>query len=429
MKRIARREFLRRAAAGAAGLSLPQIVPSSVLGRDGYIAPSNRIAIGFIGMGPQGVDMNLRNFLRQPDAQAVVVCDVDRGRMQAACELVNRQADQKGCAMQADFREVIARTDLDAVCISTPDHWHTPMSLMALRAGQDVICEKPTLTIAEGRVLSDTVRALGRVFQTATEDRSVFVYHRMAELVRNGLVGKLQRIEVGLPSGPGTPGNPTPQPVPADLDYDLWLGPAPWAPYCADRVHFNFRWISDYSGGMLTDWGAHLIDTAQWANNTEHSGPVTVEGTGQRFTDGLYDTFHNFALNYTYANDVTMEVKSGGVRLRFVGTDGWVGNRGWRGPVEASSPEILNALVGAEKQELYTCAGGEQRNFLDCVKSRRAPYFPAEIGHRCATVMHIGNIAMELGRKLTWNPEREEFVGDQVANSRRSRFMREPWTL
>ena len=184
------------------------------------------------------------------------------------------------CFATKDFREVLARKDIDAVMISTPDHWHTLISVMAIQAGKDVQCEKPTLTIDEGKILIEAVRKHKKVFQTSTEDRSVPEYHRMAELVRNGRIGKLQRIEVILPKQPNGPGDPTPQPVPPELDYDMWLGPAPYAPYTKDRVHFNFRWIWDYSGGIICDWGAHLFDTAQWANDTERSGPVEIEGTG-----------------------------------------------------------------------------------------------------------------------------------------------------
>lgn len=349
--------------------------------------------------------------------------------MERARDLVNEKYGNTDCAIYGDFRAILARRDIDAVCISTPDHWHVPMSLMALRAGKDVICEKPTLTIQEGRALSDTVRRLGRIFQTATEDRSLYQYHRMAEIVRNRRIGKLQRIEVGLPNGYRGTGDPTPQPVPAGFNYEMWLGPAPWAPYCPDRCHWNFRWIFDYSGGILTDWGAHLLDTAQWANDTERTGPVEVEGSGKRPDRGLYDTFYDFELRYRYANGVEMTVDDRGVRLRFIGTDGWVGNTGWRGPLEASSKDILNAPIGSTEVNLYTCRGGEHRNFLDCVKTRLDPYFPAEIGHRCATVMHMGNIAMLLGRKLRWDPVKEEFPNDGTANRLCSRAMREPWSL
>jgi predicted dehydrogenase len=333
------------------------------------------------------------------------------------------------CQTTQDWREVVARRDIDAVMISTPDHWHVPMSLAAIRSGKDVICEKPTLTIAEGRLLADTVKRYGAVFQLSTEDRSIPVYHRMAELVRNGRIGRLKEIHVTLPAGPGNSPEVKPQAPPPGLDYDLWLGPAPWAPFCPGQMPFHWRWIRDYSGGMLADWGAHLFDTAQWGNDTERTGPVEIEGTGKRHETGLYDTFHEYHLEYRYANGVRMRVDSGGTALRFVGADGWVGNDGWTAAVKASSPEILRSVIGPNELHLFTCPEGEHRNFLDCVKSRRDPYFPAEIGHRCCSLAHLGNIAMELGRKLRWDPQAEAFLDDDQANRMRARAQREPWTL
>jgi predicted dehydrogenase len=433
-KGLSRRDLLKGAA--ALGLAAPYVISASALGAEGRPAPSNRTTVGFIGVGGQGTDRNLRGFLSQPDAQCVAVCDVDSGRRDSAKSLTERHYSRemadgtfKGCAAYNDFRDVIARADIDSICISTPDHWHALMSLAAIRAGKDVICEKPTVTVQEGRMVADAVRRHAAVFQTATEDRAMACHHRMAELVRNGRVGRLQRIIVGLPSQPGTPGDPTPKPVPEGFDYDLWLGPAQWAPYCPDRIHFNFRWITDYSGGVLPDWGCHLFDTAQWGNDTERTGPVEVEGAGERHRGGLYDTFYKFNLKYRYANGVEMVVGSTGPAIRFEGTDGWVGNNGWLGRVQASSPEILNSVIGPSEIHLFTCPQAEHRNFLDCVKTRSDPYFPAEFGHRVATICHIGNIAMELGRKLRWDPVTEEFPGEPEANRRLARAMRAPWHL
>ena len=428
--RITRRSFLVRSVAGAAAaLAAPAFVPSSVLGAGGRVAPSNQITVGFIGVGGHGTAWNLPAYLKQPDARVLVVCDVDRDHMEFAKEKVDGHYKNKDCAMTTDFREVLARKDIDAVMISTPDHWHTVISLMALRAGKDVQCEKPTLTIDEGKVLIKAVRKGKRVFQTSTEDRSLPMYHRMAELVRNGRIGKLQKIEVILPQEPKKPGDPTPQPVPPELDYEMWLGPAPFAPYTKDRVHFNFRWIWDYSGGIICDWGAHLFDTAQWANNTEHSGPVEVEGTGTYWEGGLFNTVKDYDVTYRYANGVVMTCKPGTPSIKFIGTDGWVGNRKWRGEVEASSPEILNSVIGPNELHLYTNAEGEHRDFLDCVKSRKDPYFPVDIGHRVATVCHLANVAIKLGRKLRWDPAKERFLKDDSANAMLSRPMRKPWHL
>jgi predicted dehydrogenase len=426
-----RREFIKLAAAGGTAVATaPYLINSAAPGAAGAVPASERIAVGFIGVGGHGIGRNLRMFLAQADAQPVALCDVDERQITNALEVV-RQKLGAGftCQTTQDWREVIARDDVDAVMISTADHWHVPISLAAIRAGKDVICEKPTLTIAEGRVLADTVKRYGTVFQMSTEDRSVDIYHRMAELVRNGRIGKLRKIFVQLPAGPGNAGDPRPKPVPPGLDWEMWLGPAPWKPYREGLHQFHWRWNRDYSGGMLSDWGAHLLDTAQWANDTERTGPITVQGAGKRHESGLYDTFHEYHLTYRYANGVEMHVDSGGTGLRFEGTDGWVGNDSWRTPLKASAQQVLDSVIGPDEVHLFTCPAGEHRNFLDCVKSRRDPYFPAEVGHRCCSVAHLGNIAMELGRQLRWDPDSEQFLDDEAANRLRSRARREPWKL
>jgi predicted dehydrogenase len=426
-----RRRFVRGIAAGAvAAASAPYVITTAALGAADRPSAGNRITVGFIGLGGHGIGHNLNAFLHQPDAEPVVLCDVDGRQLAEAAAMVrNRRGEKLRLPATKDWRDVIARPDVDAVMISTPDHWHVPIALAAIRAGKDVICEKPTLTLRDGRILADAVARYGAVFQLSTEDRSLQVYHRMAELVRNKRIGTLKRIYVKLPPGPASPGDPTPKPVPKDFDWDMWLGPAPWAPF-RDGLHmFNWRMKCDYSGGLLTDWGAHLLDTAQWANDTERTGPVEIDGVGKRHPAGLYDIFYDYRIDYQYANGVAMRVESGGVALRFEGTDGWIGNNGWIGALEAGSPELLRTTIGPEEIRLFTCPAGEHRNFLDCVKSRRDPYFPAEIGHRCCSVAHLGNIAMELGRKLRWNPAKEEFVLDAQADRMRSRAMREPWTL
>ena len=429
-QRVTRRDFLRETAVvTGSALAFPYIVPSAALGKTGAVAPSNRITIGFIGVGGHGIDMNLRTFLGQPDAHAVAVCDVDSNNMNKARDIVNQKYGNMDCATYKDFRDVIARDDIDAVMVSTPDHWHVPISIAALQAGKDVECEKPTLTVPEGRALVETVKQYNRVFQWSTEDRSVYEYHRMCELVRNGRIGKVHTVRVELPSGPNDPGNPAPMPVPKELDYDMWLGPAPWAPYTKDRTHWNFRWIQDYSGGQLTDWGAHLLDGAQWGNNSEHTGPVEVEGKGEFCEGGLYDTAKEYHIEYKYADGVTLIVKSGNPSLRFEGSEGWIGNVGWRAPLQAEPKSILDSVIGPNEIHLYTCQGGEQRNFLDCIKSRKECYFPPEIGQRCFTIAHIGNISMLLGRMLKWDPDKEEFVNDEQANLMLSRSMRSPWHL
>jgi predicted dehydrogenase len=433
-EKTTRRSFLKKAASLAAtAVAIPYYVRSSALGKAGTIAPSNRITIGMIGVGGHGVGVNLKGFLAEPDAHVLAVCDVDTKKRIGACDRVNNKYGNKDCDMYNDFRELLERDDIDAVMISTPDHWHVPISIAAARAGKDVCCEKPTLTINEGRVLSDTIKRYSTVFQLSTEDRSIYVYHRMAELVRNGRIGKLKTIHVGLPKGWNVHGDygkiQKPQPVPDGFDYDMWLGSAKYAPYTPGRCHWNFRWISDYSGGQLTDWGAHIVDTAQWGNNTERTGPIEIEGTGIFPENSLYDTAAEYHIKYKYANGVTMFIDSSGVSLRFEGTDGWVANIGWRGKLQASSTEILNSIIKPDEIHLFTEPKGEHRNFLDCVKSRKDPYFPAEIGHRCCTVTHLGNISMLLGRKLKWDPDAERFPNDPQANRMLSRPRRSPWNL
>jgi len=420
-----RRRILQSA---ATALAAPTILPARLRGAN---APSKQIAVGFIGMGDHGVSRNLMTFLEQPDARAVAVCDVFRSRRDDAKRIVDVTYQNKDCRVYADFREMLARPDIDAIMISTPDHWHAVMSAMALRAGKDVICEKPTLTIAEGRFIADLVKKSGRVFQTSTEDRSLPVYHQLAQIVRNGRIGRLQRIEVTLPTGTDYP-DESEAPVPDDLDYDLWLGPAPVAPFTPERTErMHWRHILDYSGGLLSDWGMHQLDTAQWANDTERTGPVEVKGSGRAKKTSQYNAYLTFDLEYRYANGVVLHVKDGGTGIHCHGSDGWVGSPSWNTDLQASRPEIIKEPFGARDQRLFTCPEGEHRNFLDCVKSRAEPYFPAEISHRCATLCHLGNIALHSGRTLRWDPDKESFPDDPDANASRfrSRPLRAPWSL
>lgn len=426
--KINRRSFLRKGAGAAAAITAaPLFVPASYLA--GSTAPSERITVGCIGVGGHGTNRNLKMYLAQKDAQVLAVCDVDSNHLERAKNLTNQAYGNKDCAGGKDFREILERKDIDAVMISTPDHWHVLMSVLALRAGKDVQCEKPTLTIDEGKILVREVRRRKKVFQTSTEDRSVPVYHRIAELVRNGRIGKLKTIRVRLPQQPTVPGDPTPQPVPKELDYDMWLGPAPFAPYTKDRVHFNFRWISDYSGGIIPDWGTHLFDTAQWANDTERSGPVKIEAKGTFWKGGLYDTPKEYHVEYTYANGVKMIVDHGGTGIRFEGTEGWVEVPSWRAELGAGEPKILDSKIGPDGVRLFTEPAGEHRNFLDCVRTREDPYFPVDIGHRVSTLCHLGNIALKLKRPLEWDPKAERFPKDDEAAGMMSRPMRDPWEL
>lgn len=387
----------------------------------GAEAPANRIHLACIGVGTHGLGVNLRSFLHEDAARVVAVCDAFRSRADAAKTEVDAAYGTKDCRVAQDFRELLARADVDAVVISTPDHWHVPMSLLALAAGKHVFCEKPTLTIASGRQLVEAVRKTDRVYQVGLEDRSLQHYHRLAELVRNGAIGELKSIHVKLPAGHVQP-KEVDCPPPADLDWNLWTGPAPLSPYSSSRTNPEvWRQIRDYSGGKLADWGAHLIDTAQVANGAESSGPVEVEGSGEKPVDALTTQFVKYRITYRYANDVRLEVESGGIAIRFEGTAGWIGNNGWQGGLEASDPELLKPKYPPETSKLWPRPPREHRNFLDCIRSGAPTTYTAEAGQRLSTVMHIGNIAMELGRKLAWDPATETFPGDEAANALRAR--------
>ena len=425
-KRLTRRGFLGGAAAGLATTGLARGAPAAWIGK---LLPGDKVNMGFIGMGGHGVNRNLRMFLQQPDARAISVCDVYKSRSESARKLVNSRYKSEDCTAVTDFRRVLDRKDVDAIMISTPDHWHVLLSVLAIRAGKDVICEKPTLTIEQGRILSDTVKKHKKVFQTSTEDRSLPCYLQMAQVIRNGLIGKIRKVEVELPTGNRFPTKEAVAP-PKDLDWDLWIGPAPKIPYSPDRPEReHWRNCFDHSGGKLTDWGMHQLDTVQWALDRESSGPSEVSGVGTINEGSVYNTFMDYDINYRYDDGVHLQVKSGGTGMRFEGTDGWVSNSQFNRPMEASSKELVKWRPGKDDLKLRTCAGGEHRDFLNCLKNRELPYFPAETGHRCASVQHIGNISMLLKRKLKWDPKTETFIGDKEANELRSRPMRAPWTL
>lgn len=402
----------------------PQFVPSRVLGQN---APSKRLTLGFIGVGTHGYGVNLMQFLQEEDCRVLAVCDVFGARREKARAEVNKRSGTNDCVAIADFRELLARPDLDAVVISTPDHWHVTMALMALEAGKMVFCEKPTLTIDEGRRLSDAVKKKGLLFATGLEDRAVIYYHMLAEAVRNGAIGKLQKIFVGLPRKPVFP-KQQPVAVPADLNYELWLGPAPFRPYTRGLTDAQvWRQIRDFSGGSLTDWGAHLIDTAQVANFSEESGPVAVRGEGHIPPDAINTVPETYTLNYEYANGVTMEVTAGATFLRFEGTEGWVGNKGWSGPLDGSDKEVFRRKYDPATNKLWPRRPREHRDFLDSIKSGKPPMYTAEALHRLSTTLHLGAIAMELGRPVKWDPVKESFLGDRAAEALRSRTMREDW--
>ncbi len=438
-KGLSRRTFLKTSATLGAGLALPTIVPASVFGA---AAPSERITVGCIGVGRMGTG-DLREALGFSQVQVVAVCDVDSNRVKDAQRRVeSRHRDRgagdsyKGCATYGDFRELLAQGDIDAVQIATPDHWHALPAIAAAKAGKDIFLQKPlTLTIGEGRALSDAVRRYGRVFQTGSQQRSDARFRQACELVRNGRIGKLQTIKVGFDIDPGTTPQ-LPMPVPENLDYDMWLGPAPWAPYTEQRVHPRKGYgrpgwlrIADYGAGMITGWGSHHNDIAQWGMGTEQTGPVEIEARAEFPKDGLWDVHGLFHIEYTYANGVKVictdnrESRQG---VRFEGTDGWVYVR--RGAIQANPASLLDEVIGADETKLYV-SNNHKGNFYECIKSRAATVAPVEVAHRSCTVCLLGDIAMRLGRKLKWDPDTERFVGDEQANRIVSKPMRSPWCL
>ncbi len=411
------------------------VAPAFVQSRANASAPSERITLGFIGVGNQGTRRNLGSFLRERDAQAVSVCDVFASRRERARQLVDKAYSTKGCKSVNDFREILADPSIDAVVISTPDHWHVPMSLMALEAGKDVFCEKPTHTIAEGRTLIDAVKKRNAVFQVGLEDRSIDLYHKMIEWIRNGAIGTLEKVEVKLPHGFDYPLE-KPAPVPEGLDYDLFVGPAPFKPYTPScTVQKRWRMNSDYANGSLVDWGSHLVDTAQLGADAPGVCPVEVKGEGVIPTGRATDVPIGFDVRYRYANGVEMVVQSGKVLgagkgcadIRFTGSKGWVGNQGWRAPLEASDPKILETKYAPKTSKHWQRPPYEHRNFLDCVRSRKATTYTVETMHLLHVTLHMGTIAMRLGRKLRWDPKTEAFLGDEAANKMRSRPSRDDW--
>ena len=446
---LKRRDFLRSAAAGALGVAaggVPLVVPASVFGQN---APGSRVTLGVIGCGNQST-VDLPEWLKEPDCQVVAVCDVNQasygyrdkkqflGRKPQR-DFVNRFYAEKhasgqyqGCELYSDFREVLARKDIDAVAIITPDHWHAVMTILAARAGKDIYCQKPlTLTIRDGQEMSRAVRQHKRILQTGSQWRSNAEIRRACELVRNGRLGKLKRVETYVAEnnfkGPG-PGWKA-MPVPAGFDYEFWLGPAPRAPYQADRCLYKFRFIRDYSGGQTTNFGAHSNDVAQWAMGTDGTGPVEVEDLGAEFPPegDLFNTPTKVAFRARYANGVELVCKTdpAGFGARFEGSEGWL-QVGYRGIVNGSAG-VKDWKPGGNDVRLYESAN-HYRNFLDCVKSRKEPIEPVETGHRTATLCHLGNLAMLLRRKLKWDPEKERIVGDEEAAGMVTRPMREPWT-
>jgi predicted dehydrogenase len=454
---VRRREFLQRVGTGlaaSAAVGFPTLVPASVLGRR---APSKQINIGAIGTGRISRGHDLPGIWADPGARIMAVCDLDATRVADAVRLVNDHYAKEsgtpysGVTAYADYRELLANRDIDAVVISTPDHWHALIAVAAVRAGKDVYLQKPaSLTIAEGRVLSDAVRASGRIFQIGSQQRSSPQFRLAAELVRNGRIGRIQTVRIGLPGDPSGQVEPE-MPVPAGLDYDRWLGSTPVVYYTENRVHPHIGygrpgWLrcEQFGAGMITGWGSHHLDCAHWALDTEHTGPIEVWGTAEFPRSGLWDVHGAFRTEALYANGVHMIVSGDFPNgIRFEGTEGWIfvsrGNETVTASdpqsrltdpqaLAASDPRILTSVIGPGGVHLYE-SHDHHRNWLDCIRTRREPIAPVEIAHRSCSACLLHHIAMKLPRRLHWNPVAERFVGDDEANARLSRPQRAPYTL
>jgi predicted dehydrogenase len=377
--------------------------------------------MGFIGVGGMGSG-HLHGFLQWPEVQIVAVADVDEAHRRSAVAAVGG-----GCAGYNDYRELLARPDIDAVLIATPDHWHALNAIHACQAGKDVFCEKPlSLTVREARQMADAARAHGTVFQVGSQQRSSTEFRRACEYVLSGRIGKLQSMRAGIGGGPtcGWEGKSAPPP---GLDWNMWLGPARWAEYSPQRCHGNFRWYYDYSGGKMTDWGAHHNDIAQWANGTSHTGPVKIEPISATFpTDGLFETATSFHVRCTYANGVTLDTVSDYFGVHFQGSDGWI--RVDRGSIAASDPEILDTPLGAGEVHLYH-SPGHKRDWVNCIRSRKRPIADVEIGCRSVSLCHLSNIALRTGKTIAWDPDQERITNDAGLNGWLSRPYRTPWTI
>jgi len=427
MKKISRRNVLHR---GAVSFALPYLV-TRLETTQANAAPSSQLTMGAIGLGNQGLH-NLKSFLTCEDLRVLAVCDVDAGHLLAAKQIVDAAYGNQDCHSYRDFYEVLARDDIDTVLIATPDHWHALLAIEAAKAGKDIYCEKPiSLTIAEGRAVADTMQRYGTVYQSGTQRRSNACFRFGVDIAQSGMLGRLQELHCYYHNGPTCPPQ-KPEPVPDGFDYDRWLGPAPYEPYTPRRCHSTFRWLYDYSGGQLTDLGAHFNDLAQWANGTQYSGPTEYEGWAEFPKEGLFNTPVRFGVVATYPNGVKMiihdetEPGRGPRGNKFVGTEGWVSTDD-TGKVTASSEEILRKLSSTQRDYEYMM--GHHRNFLDCVKTRAKTIAPAEVAHRSTTTCHIANICLRLGRKLAWNVEAERFVNDSEADRMMARAMRSPWRL
>jgi predicted dehydrogenase len=458
-KAINRRDFISSTAKGAIASTLmvsgfPTIVPASVFGKN---APSNRINIAALGTGRISRDHDMPGVWKYDHARIIAVCDLDSKRVNDAKKLVNDYYSKKqgkaydGVKTYEDYREALQNKDVDAVLISTPDHWHSLMAIHAVEAGKDVYMQKPaSLTIADGRAVSNAVHRTGRILQIGSQQRSSPQFRYAAELVRNGRIGDLHTVEVGLPGDPAGDEEPE-MPIPSNLNYEMWLGPTPYVYYTEKRVHPQEGygrpgWLrcEQFGAGMITGWGSHHIDCAHWAMDTEYTGPIEISGHAEFPKSGLWDVHGIFRTEGVYENGVKMivtnELPNG---IKFIGSKGWIfvtrGNYSVTAsdPVEkqasskaltASDPKIITSKIGPDEIHLYE-SSDHHGNWLDSVRSRKPPIAPIEVGHRSCSTCLLHHIVMKLGRKVKWDPARERFINDDEANSMLSRPQRWPYMI
>ncbi len=432
-KKIPRRTFLRRSATAVAGaFVLPTIIPSTVFGRGGRLTPSDRIVIGAIGTGSQGMS-NMSDFLRLKDAvRFVAVCDVDALHLTQAKDTVDKANNSRDCRTYGDFREFLEKEKLDAVSIALPDHWHGIIYTEAVNKKMNVYGEKPICrTIKDGRVIVSAVKKNNIIWQTGSWQRSEDNFRKGAELAINGRVGKIKYIEVGLPDGGRGIGTPPVQEIPPELNWEMWLGPAPKVPY-RGVSHWDWRWILDYSGGQLTDWAGHHIDIANWGAGLEHTGPVEISGTGVYPPEGIYNVPVEYDFLCKYGNGIEMRVANASRLNLGMGTT-WHGDQGWihtdrGGVITASDPKILEEVIGENEIHLYKSKNHWQ-NFVDCVRSGKQAIAPIEVAYRAISVALLGEIAMTTGQTIYWDPETEEIQGNPRASRLLTRPYRPPWKL
>jgi predicted dehydrogenase len=432
---LSRRGFLQRSVAGLAAAGLPLWYAREVVaaedGKKEVKPGEERILMGAIGIGsPQSRGRAIAQDAlgAKKGAYYVAVCDVDASHRKTAVEDMKKLGQE--VKDYKDYRELLERKDIQAVTIATPDHWHALIAIEALRKGKDVYCEKPlTLTIAEGQAVVKAAKGTGRVFQVGSQQRSDNYFRLACELVRNGRIGKVKLVETRIGGIDPTHVGPfKTAPVPEGLDWDFWLGPTPKVEYIPERCHYEFRWWYEYSGGKMTDWGAHHNDIAQWGLGMDESGPVAVEATGiAEKQPNCYNVHSEFMVKYRYNDGATLLCTSGGENgIRFVGEDGkWIFVS--RGAIRASDKKLLEEPLPKDAVRLYE-SHNHMGNFLECVKSRKSTICTAEIGHRSVTVCHIGVIALRTGKRLHWDPVRERF-DDEEANKMLSREMRAPWKI